>query len=94
MHRNSAEPDKLAMQALGDSVTVRGRLALLGWRSLTAWAEAHGFTQDHTHHAIKTWGRPRADKRKGPHGGMTQAILRELLATLTEQRRPSGHVEC
>lgn len=93
MNRNLHSHQELALHELGDSVTVRGRLAMLGWRSLTAWAEAHGFTQDHTHHAIKTWGRPRSDRRKAPHGGMTQAILLELLATINEQRRPAGHLE-
>lgn len=75
---------------LGDSLTVRGRLALLGWASLTAWATAHGYSRQHTCIAIRVWGNPRKDSRRGPHGDITRRIVDDLSATLNEGRRPHG----
>jgi hypothetical protein len=78
---------------LSDPVAVRGRLALLGWPSLSAWAKAHGFCRNHTRYVVTTWGQPRPSGRRAPYGGVTLAIAHELTSTLIEQRRPDGELE-
>jgi hypothetical protein len=68
-------------------VTVRGRLALLGWPSLEAWAQAHGYRAQMARYCVVTWGN-RADKK--PHGGIARALMRDLRATLSEGRHHAG----
>ena len=90
MYEINAQPDgRIELEQLGDSITVRGRLALLGWPSLAAWAKANGYRRDAVMVAIRVWGRPRMDSRKGPHGHITKAIVRDLRATILEGRRPA-----
>lgn len=87
---NQAAPD---VPALGDPTTVRGRLALLGWKSLSAWAKAHGYDRTHVDYAVRTWGKPDHGKARSCYGGITLAILRDLAATITHSRRPDGQLE-
>lgn len=89
------QPDRLppGVETLGDPVTVRGRLAMLGWKSLSAWAHAHGYPRQYVDHAVRTWGRPGHGKKRACYGGITLAILRDLATTLAEQRRPAGQLE-
>jgi hypothetical protein len=81
------------VEALGDPTTVRGRLALLGWKSLSAWAAAHGYDRKMVDYAVRTWGRPGHGKARTCYGGITMSILRDLAVTITEQQRPTGQLE-
>lgn len=91
--RNPPNNTAPGVEALGDPTTVRGRLALLGWRSLSAWAAAHGHDRKMTDYAVRTWGRPGHGKARACYGGITLAILRDLASTITESRRPDGQLE-
>lgn len=80
-------PPKVASPSvIGDSVTVRGRLALLGWASVEAWARAHGYERKMAHYCIRTWGN-RSDRQ--PHGGISRALMRDLRETLANGKRPA-----
>ena len=92
-NRNPIDRPDPDVSALGDVTTVRGRLALLGWRSLSAWAKAHGYDRTHVDYAVRTWGRPGHGKARACYGGITLAILRDLAATITHSRRPDGQLE-
>jgi hypothetical protein len=70
---------------VGDRITVRGRLALLGWPSIHSWARAHGYEGQMASYCVGVWGN-RTDKH--PHGGISRAVMRDLRATLAEGRRP------
>lgn len=81
-------PPKVATPSvIGDSVTVRGRLALLGWTSVEAWARAHGYERKMASYCIRTWGN-RSDRQ--PHGGISRALMRDLRDTLESQKRPES----
>ena len=71
---------------IGTLQTVKARLVLLGWPSMLAWAEAHGYERCTVSYTIKTWGR-RTDKR--PHGGISKNVLRDLRATLDGNLKPA-----
>ncbi|OIO78601.1 MAG: hypothetical protein COS39_06600 [Hydrogenophilales bacterium CG03_land_8_20_14_0_80_62_28] len=58
---------------------VRGKLALRGWRSLSAWALAHGYLPVTARRAVYDWGM-RDDHE--PLGGIKRAIMRDLRRTL------------
>ena len=88
-NRTSPQCVRTEVADLGDPTVLRGRLALLGWRSLSAWARSHGYCRNLTLHVVSAWGRPGQMKRRVPHGGITRAILSDLVATLAEQRRPA-----
>lgn len=66
-------------EPLGDSLSIRGRLHLLGWESLNAWAKAHGYQRGTVSAVIHTWGQ-RTDR--APHGGISRAVLQDLRDTL------------
>lgn len=88
--RNLPQCARTEVADLGDPTVLRGRLALLGWRSLSAWARAHGHCRSLTQRAVAVWGGHAADRpRRALHGGITRAILSDLVATLAEQRRPA-----
>lgn len=80
-----------AIEPIGDRVRVRGRLAIQGWPSLSAWAAAHGYGEEMANYTVKTWGN-RTDK--APHGGVARALMRDLRRTLAEgigpQERQDG----
>ena len=77
------------MEPLGTVLAVRLRLMQLGWNSLSAWGEAHGYPRGSVRAAVLTWGQ-RTDKT--PHGGIARAVMRDLRATLTEGRSPGQNV--
>lgn len=80
-HPQTGEP----AQPLGTPLTVRGRLALLGWTSIDTWAKAHGYERKTASYCIRTWGN-RTDRR--PHGGISRALMADLHATLAKGLRP------
>jgi hypothetical protein len=67
------------MEPLGTVLAVRLRLMQLGWNSLSAWGEAHGYPRGSVRAAVLTWGQ-RTDKT--PHGGIARAVMRDLRTTL------------
>ncbi len=69
------------MKRLGTVTEVRGRLALKGYRSLSAWARAHGYLPVTVRRAVYDWGE--RDDRE-PLGGIKRAIMRDLRRTLDE----------
>ena len=73
-------------EPLGDSLSIRGRLHLLGWESLNAWAKAYGYQRGTVSAVIRTWGL-RIDR--APHGGISRAVLQDLRTTLDQGVRPS-----
>lgn len=73
-------------EGIGDVVTVRGRLALLGWASMRAWAHAHGYERQLVAWTVKTWGN-RTDRR--PHGGLTRQVMADLRVTFDQQKTPA-----
>lgn len=75
---------KGGLEATGDNLAVRGRLALLGWPSLAAWADAMGYDPQMVRITIKQWGN-RTDRE--PHGGIGRALMRDLRRTLAEEVR-------
>lgn len=60
---------------------MRGKLALLGWPSMRAWSNVYGYKPVMSNYAVRTWGN-RTDK--APHGGIAQALIRDLRRTLEE----------
>ncbi len=70
---------------IGDPLTVRAKLALLGWPSLHAWARAHGYDRNMATYCVATWAN-RADRL--PHGGISRALMRDLRETLEMGKRP------
>lgn len=75
-------------EGIGDAVTVRGKLALLGWASVAAWARAHGYDAQIVRWTITHWGN-RTDRR--PHGGLTRHAMRDLRDTLSTGKTPAMH---
>jgi hypothetical protein len=65
-------------------VEVRGKLALLGWPSLAAWGEAHGYSQKMPNYVVKTWG----NTTRRPHGGIARHLMANLRQTLETGKRP------
>lgn len=74
-------------EPLGDVLSIRGRLNLLGWRSFDAWAKAHGYKIGSVRAAVRTWGE-RTDRT--PHGGISRAVMRDLRQTIAQGTRPAG----
>ena len=75
----------LKNEPIGDALSIRGRLNLLGWESFSAWGDAHGYKPGSVRAAIRTWGL-RTDR--APHGGISRAVMRDLRATLAQGIRP------
>jgi hypothetical protein len=78
-------PRKSKIEALGAPLTVRGKLALLGWPSLDAWSVAHGYQRKMCSYVIRHWAN-RSDKH--PHGGIARAVMIDLRATLAQGLGP------
>ena len=74
-------------EAIGETLNIRGRMHMLGWSSIGAWARAHGYPRTSVYSALGTWG-TRTDR--APHGQITLCILKDLRATLCEGRRPES----
>ena len=70
-------------------LALKGRLALLGWRSLAAWAKAHGYGDALALHVVKNWA-GRTDRT--PHGGLSRALLHDLRETLAQGRTPQDAI--
>lgn len=75
----------LKTEPIGDILSIRGKLHLLGWKSFTAWANAHGYKRTAVSAAVRAWGQ-RTDR--APHGGISRAVMHDLRQTLTEGLRP------
>lgn len=69
------------MKPIGDTNTVRAKLLMAGWRSLSAWAIAHGYMPKTVWRAVADWGQ-RTDR---PLGGINRQIMRDLRRTLGEK---------
>ena len=76
------------MEGIGDAVTVRGKLALLGWPSVAEWGRAHGYDRQIVGWTIRHWG-ARTDRR--PHGGLTRQVMRDLRETFANGKTPAMH---
>lgn len=83
------QPATSTEEVIGDVTAVRGRLALLGWRSMRAWAHAHGYLRVTVRNTVVTWGQ-RTDRRQ-PHGGISRAVMRDLRRTFAEGITPEQH---
>lgn len=70
---------KREREPLGDATTVRGKLALAGYRSVAEWAIKHGIKPVTARRAIYDWGH-RADRE--PHGGVARQVMKMLRQTL------------
>lgn len=68
------------MKPIGDVNEVRAKLLMRGWRSLSAWAVAHGYLPGTVRRAVYDWG-PRAER---PWGGINRQIMADLRKTLAE----------
>lgn len=66
------------MNTIGDMNTVRAQLMLAGYRSLAAWAKAHGYLPVTVRRVIYDWGQ----RPETPHGGIGRQVMRDLRATL------------
>ena len=75
----------IAGVVVGDVITVRGKLALLGWPSMRVWARAHGYPHGTVRQTVYRWGM--RDDRP-PHGGIARAVMRDLRNTLETAKRP------
>ena len=69
------------MEAIGDMNTVRAKLLMRGWRSLSAWAIAHGYLPVTARRAVYDWGM----RTERPHGGINRQIIADLRKTLEEE---------
>jgi len=70
-------------EPLGDATRVRGLLAMAGYRSITAWAEAHGIKPVTARRVIYDWAH-RADR--DPHGGVAREVMEKLRQTVEAAR--------
>lgn len=91
MNKPNASPNPSDATAIGGDVfpvgtpiEVRGKLALLGWPSVSAWGEAHGYSRTMTTYVVKQWG----STSKRPHGGIARHLMHNLRETLATGRRP------
>lgn len=84
-----AAPDAPAPknEPVGDVLSIRGRLHLLGWTSFNAWGKAHGYDRRSVSAAVRLWGL-RTDR--APHGGITRGVMRDLRATLAQGIGPAS----
>lgn len=73
-------------EPIGNALSIRGRLNMLGWESFSAWGEAHGYKPGSVRAAIRTWGQ-RSDR--APHGGISRAVMRDLRTTLAQGVGPA-----
>lgn len=74
----------LELVPLGTSTEVRGRLALLGWKSLNHWAEVHGYVPVTARSVVRVW----VERNKIPHGGIARHLMAALRQTLETGKRP------
>ena len=74
-------------EPIGDPLSIRGRLHLLGWKSFNAWGVAHGYKAGSVRAAVRTWGE-RTDR--APHGGISRAVMRDLRTTLAQGIGPAA----
>lgn len=73
-------------EPIGDVLSIRGQLHLLGWTSFTAWAKAHGYKRQAVSAAVIAWGQ-RTDR--APHGGISRAVMRDLRQTIAQRVGPA-----
>lgn len=88
MKKSSKTQTKAAYQPLGDRLTIRGRLMLLGWPSITAWSVAHGYPKTSVDAVIGTWGLRTGNRV--PHGAVSCAVVHDLRHTMDAGIRPQN----
>lgn len=66
-------------EPLGDATTVRGKLALAGYRSITDWAHKHGVKPVTARRVVYDWAN-RTDR--DPHGGIARDVMQKLRRTV------------
>jgi hypothetical protein len=81
------ETTVLQNEPVGNALVIRGRLNLLGWKSINAWAQVHGYKSGSVLAAVRTWGL-RTDR--APHGGISRAVMRDLRLTIAHEIRPAS----
>lgn len=83
-----AAPESVTLKndPIGDVLSIRGQLHLLGWTSFSAWATAHGYKRGSVSAAVRTWGQ-RTDR--APHGGISRAVMRDLRQTIAQGVGPA-----
>lgn len=74
---------ELGREPLGDATRVRGLLAMAGYRSITAWAQAHGIKPVTARRVIYDWAN-RTDR--DPHGGVAREVMKKLRETVQAAR--------
>lgn len=74
-------------EPLGNALSIRGKLHLLGWRSFDVWAQANGYKAGTVRTTVRTWGE-RTDRT--PHGGISRDVMRDLRLTLAKNIRPTS----
>lgn len=67
------------VQPLGDANRVRALLLMAGYRSINAWANAHGIKPATARRVIYDWA-PRDDRE--PHGGIARDVMKKLRETV------------
>ena len=80
-NKHEKETTVVKNEPIGDVLSIRGKLHLLGWTSFNAWAQAHGYKRGSVSAAVRTWGL-RTDR--APHGGISRAVMRDLRVTLAQ----------
>lgn len=85
--REQAVPEAVVAknEPIGDALSIRGQLHLLGWKSFNVWAQAHGYKSRLVIHAVNAWGQ-RTDR--APHGDISRAVMRDLRQTIAQGLRP------
>lgn len=83
--QDAPEAVVLKNEPIGDVLSIRGKLHLLGWKSFNAWAKAHGYKRTAVSAAVRAWGQ-RTDR--APHGGISRAVMRDLRQTIAQGLRP------
>lgn len=88
INANNDEKETIVLknEPIGDVLSIRGQLHLLGWTSFNAWAQAHGYKRGSVSAAVRTWGL-RTDR--APHGGISRAVMRDLRTTLAQGIGPA-----
>jgi len=66
---------------IGDMNTVRAKLLLAGWFSVSQWARAHGYLPVTVRRVIYDWG----TKGVEPLGGIGRQIMADLRRTIADR---------
>jgi hypothetical protein len=72
------------VKPLGDALSVRARLYLLGWPSVAQWANNHGYAEGTVREVLRRW----SHKKCEPLGGVSRDIMRDIRKTLQDEITP------